>query len=71
MRIATEQPMVTEDPKIAWLSDRFVWRLGDLVRIGQAFVDAGVHQLREFLSVETKESEIVVGFLQCRQFDRQ
>ncbi len=63
--------MVTEDPKIARLSDRFVWRLGDLVRIGQAFVDAGIHQLRKFLSVEAEEPEIVVGFLQCRQFDRQ
>ncbi len=27
--------MVTEDPKIAWLSNRFVWRLGDLIWIGE------------------------------------
>ena len=70
-RVTTEQPMVTEDPKIALLSDCLVWRLGDLVRIGQAFIDAGIHQLRKFLSVESEEPEVVVRFLQCRQFDRQ
>ena len=63
--------MVTEDPKIAWLSDRFVWRFGDLVWIGQTLIDASIHQFGKFLSVETEEPEIVVRFLQCRQFDRQ
>ena len=34
--------MITEYPKIAWLSNRFVWRLRHIVWIGEPFVDAGV-----------------------------
>ena len=49
--------MVSEDPKIAWLGNRFVWRLRHIVWIGEPFVDAGVEQLGEFIRIEADERD--------------
>ena len=63
--------MVTEDPKIAWLGNRFVWRLRHIVWIGEPFVDAGVEQLGEFVRIEAEQTKVVSAFTQLLQLDRQ
>src|SRR5262249_41029650 len=35
-RVATEKAVVAKNPDVAWAGGCLVWRLGDLVRIGQA-----------------------------------
>ena len=70
-RVATQQTVVAEDPKVAGLRDRFVRRFGNIVRIGQSLLDAGIEQLGEFIGIETKQFAIETDCLQFADFDRQ
>jgi len=50
--VAAEQSMLAEHPQIAWLGERLPG-FGDrrnLVGVGEALADAGVEQLRQFVS---------------------
>ncbi|MFG0267718.1 MAG: hypothetical protein ACF8AM_21595, partial [Rhodopirellula sp. JB055] len=44
-RVTTHQSMVAEDPNVAALRDRFVWRFGDVVWIRQTLRYTGIEQL--------------------------
>ena len=48
-RVAAQQTVITQDPQVAGLRDRFVRRLGNLVGIAQAFLQVGVQQLGQLL----------------------
>ncbi|GIX05002.1 MAG: hypothetical protein KatS3mg114_0871 [Planctomycetaceae bacterium] len=58
--VPTEQAMLAEYPQVAGLRDRFVRRRGNLVRIGQSFLHAGIEQLGELVLVEPEQTEIEV-----------
>ena len=58
--VAAEQPVIAQDPQVAWLRRRFVRRFRHVVRIRQTVVHTGVEQLRELLLIETKHAEIEV-----------
>lgn len=63
--------MITENPQVARLGSCLVGRLGNLVGIGQPFLDARVEHLGQFVLIEPQQAEVELHPLECRKLDRQ
>lgn len=69
--VPAQQPVVAQHPQIPGTRGRRVGRRRDLVGIGQALGDAGVHQFGQFVGIKAQQPQIAAGLLQRPQFGRQ
>ena len=60
--------MVSEDPKVARLSDRVVGRFRNVVGVGQSRFNAWIEQLGQLVAVETEQFAIETNLLQFADF---
>ncbi len=53
--VTAQQPVFAQYPQVAALRRRRVRRFGDLVRVGQPLLHAGIEQLGKLVRVETEQ----------------